>query len=128
MLFRSGGKPQTLEPSSSGNGLSEHLRGLFVFEEEMVKRVRKLDSKIDDAREHKAAVPVSDLEDVSKGLLGMAANLDEVGGPNAFFGVMDDLIQQGRSGKGRRTSSVILEIEPVEGGKVTKYLVPGAVK
>ena len=52
-------------------------------------------------------------------------SLDQFFGVNVLFGAIDDLIQEGRVGKGRRESSLVLDIEPPTGGKVTKYLMAG---
>ncbi len=119
------GKPLANRAVALGaNQESATLAAAFALERDFRQAIRALDKLIDDARAKKESVAVDALSDAHRRVLRAGAGLDGFFGVNVLFGVMDDLIQQGRHGKGRRQSSMILEIEPPSGGKVTKYLMP----
>ena len=115
-----GGQRETVSPPMTGS-----LATLFNVEQSLRRNIRALDELVDEARTTKRRVDVDKLRSAAARVLATAATLDGMTGVNAFFAVVDDLIQQGRQGKGRRESSLILEIEPPEGRKVTKFLMAG---
>jgi hypothetical protein len=69
-------------------------------------------------------VTVDDLEELARALVATAADMNELGGPNAFFGIIDALVAEG-AGKRRRESALVLEITPPGGQKITKVFMQG---
>lgn len=109
-----GGESQTVSPPASSI-----LAALFNIEQALCKEIRKLDQLVDEARANKRRVEAGKLASAANTVLKTSAEFDRMTGVNAFFAVVDDLIEQGRQGKGRRESSLILEIDPPEGTTVT---------
>ena len=100
------------------------LGRLFTNEDVLSSRLAALDRALEDARLGRKAVTVDDLEDVGRALATAAADMNELGGPNAFFAVVDALVAEG-AGAGRRQSALVLEITPAGGQKVTKVFMQG---
>ena len=64
-----------------------------------------------------------DLEAAARDFVAEAANLDQFGCENTFFGVFDAFIEIGSNGKTHRESTLILQITPPGApAAITKYL------
>ena len=99
------------------------LISLFHKENDLADALVDLDELIDRARNNRVPVTVDQLEKATRRFLDNAASVDGWVGMNTFFGIFDRFIHEGGSGKRRRDSSLILEIEPsVPTSRVRKFL------
>jgi hypothetical protein len=88
------------------------LVSLFSKENNLADALVDLDELVDKARNNRAAISVDQLEKATRRFLDNAASVDGWVGMNTFFGIFDRFIHEGGSGKRRRDSSLILEIQP----------------
>lgn len=103
------------------------LQKLFLSQGKYVKRLGKLDEKIDQARQKGEAVPTEDLRKASKQFIAMADNLEEWR-ENAFFALFDGLVHLEAGSKARRESVLKITILPPGAKeKVRKILQAGKV-
>lgn len=99
------------------------LKNLFMTESNYAERLVKLDETIDKLKSGDIPVPVNELAENARKFVDMADNLDKWR-ENTFFAIFDKLVKEGGSNKGRRESTMIMEITPPGAGadkKVTKY-------
>ena len=96
---------------------------LYSLEQDTAERLAKLDAAIDAARDHRAPVDESALEDAAARFVAAAADINNYGTINTFFAIFDAFVQQGNGGRARRDSTLILQITPAGSTHtVTKYL------
>ena len=102
------------------------LGRLFANEDILSGRLAALDGAIARARLQGQAVTIGELEDASRAVVGAAADMNQLGGPNAFFAVIDALVAAGAGRRTRRESALVLEVTPPGGQKVTKMFMQAA--
>lgn len=114
-----GGAPQVvaLDPTRR-----QEIVTLFATEAEFVKRLVALDALVDRSIQQREPIELDALQKASADFVGYADKLDDLGRENSFFAIFDKLVHEGSSGKWRRESAVVLEIEPPAGERVIKYL------
>jgi hypothetical protein len=99
------------------------LLKLYDIETSTADRLDKLDVIVNKARTQSAPVQESDLEDAARDFVAEAADLDNYGCENTFFGVFDAFVEIGSNGKTHRESTLILQITPPGATTpITKYL------
>ena len=120
-----GGAPSTDRIGPAARDTRNNVLGrLFANEDALSSRLAALDRALEDARLGRKAVTVDDLEELARALVATAADMNELGGPNAFFAVIDALVAEG-AGERRRESALVLEITPPGGQKITKVFMQG---
>ena len=102
------------------------LGTLFNVEAALAERLGRLDRKIDEARLRQKPIEVEELEEAARAVMSAAGDMNQFGGPNTFFAIFDELIAIGGAGKAHRESALVLEIQPPDGEKVTKFLMQGS--
>lgn len=115
-LARNGPRRLSLRPQDR-----ESLITLFNVEKAYLERLDKLDRLVDQALVSRKSIPVNELQKAAREFVEMADDLGQFR-ENAFFAILDKLIQAGSSGKGRRESAMLLEITPPLGETVIKTL------
>jgi hypothetical protein len=95
---------------------------LFETESNYVKRLLALDALVDASIQRGEPIGLDALQKAAADFVGYADDLDKIGRENSFFAIFDKLVQEGSSGKWRRDSAVVLDIEPPGGERVIKYL------
>ena len=95
---------------------------LFETEANYVRRLVALDTLVDRSIQKKEPIGLDALQKAAADFVGFADQLDKFGRENSFFAIFDKLVHEGSSGKWRRESAVVLEIEPPAGERVVKYL------
>ena len=95
---------------------------LFETESNYVKRLLALDALVDTSIQRGEPIGLDALQKAAADFVGYADDLDKIGRENSFFAIFDKLVQEGSSGKWRRDSAVVLDIEPPGGERVIKYL------
>jgi hypothetical protein len=98
---------------------------LFRIEKSLAERIVKLDNVIDDALAGHKTVRDAELEDAARGFVEKGGIVDDFGPTNAFFGIFDRLIYLAEGNKGRRESSMILDITPPGGQTIRKFFMTG---
>ena len=99
----------------------ELFKSLLMIERTYLKRLGKFDQVVDQARQARTSVPIDELNDASRGFLDQAKKL-ESWRANAFFAVFDHLVEFTNKGKGRRETSMVIEVDAGDGKKVTKII------
>ncbi|MSO23042.1 MAG: hypothetical protein EXQ58_07280 [Acidobacteria bacterium] len=94
---------------------------LYNVENKFLNRLVQLDATIDALRDELEGVSADDLNKQVKEFVQMSDDLNEFR-ENAFFTVFDRLVHEGSGGRAPRNSSLVLEITPQGGKKVTKVL------
>lgn len=97
------------------------LGTLCMIEAKYAQRLVELDRTLDEALQNKRPVPLKELQKTARKFVEMADDLDDFGGPNAFFATFDKIVQTAAPGA-PRASAMQLEITPPAGKKVTKVL------
>lgn len=101
----------------------EPLLTLYTIEQSTANRLAHLDAVIDAARNQGVPVDESKLAEAARNFVEEAANLNEFGTQNTFFGVFDTFVEIGSRGKTHRESTLILQITPSGATEpITKYL------
>jgi hypothetical protein len=95
---------------------------LFETESNYVKRLLALDELVDRSIQKGEPIGLDALQKASADFVGYADQLDNMGRENSFFAIFDKLVHEGSSGKWRRESAVVLDIEPPSGERVIKHL------
>jgi hypothetical protein len=114
-----GGAPQEVALQQE---FRQFVLTLFNVEKSYVERLVKLDALIDKSIQKKEPIALDELQDAARNFVSMADDLDSLGRENSFFAIFDKLVQEGSSGKWKRDSAVVLNIEPPTGDPVVKYL------
>jgi len=103
------------------------LAALYDIERGYLDRLVELDRAIDRLREGQEEIAPDALNRLAKRFVEMADDLDNFGGlkeTNVFFAMFDRLVMEGSGGKARRNSTLLLEITPAGGARVTKLISP----
>ncbi len=103
------------------------LAALYDIERSYLDRLVELDRVIDRLREGQEEIAPDALNRLAKRFVEMADDLDNFGGlkeTNVFFAMFDRLVMEGSGGKARRNSTLLLEITPAGGARVTKLISP----
>jgi hypothetical protein len=103
------------------NSLKQVLITLYNIENTFLNRLVQLDSTIDALRDERGGISADRLNKQVKEFMQMSDDLNQFR-ENAFFTVFDRLVHEGSGGKVPRNSSLVLDITPPGGQKVTKVL------
>lgn len=94
---------------------------LYNAENKFLNCLVQLDATMDALRAELEGVSADDLNKQVKEFVQMSDELNE-SRENAFFTVFDRLVHEGSGGRAPRNSSLVLEITPQWGKKLTKVL------
>jgi len=103
------------------NSLKQVLITLYNIENTFLNRLVQLDSTIEALRDERGGISADRLNKQVKEFVQMSDDLNQFR-ENAFFAVFDRLVHEGSGRKIPRNSSLVLEITPQGGRKVTKVL------
>ena len=114
-----GGSPQTVALDMP---LRNIVLTLFNIEKKYAERLVAFDAIVERSIQKQEPIPLDELQKASREFVGMSDDLDSFGRENSFFAMFDKLVHVGSSGKWRRQSAMVLNIQPPDGEPVTKYL------